>query len=810
MEDKLDILEVSHGDPSIEGRYHRFNKLLGKGAYKAVYKAFDTIKQVDVAWNSIDLSQMTENEKNKVFLECEMLSKLNHDNILKIRDQFRNEEKEELIFITDIIQNGSLRKYFRKRKINLKSIKQICHQILLALDYLHSDNVIHRDLKCDNIFYDSNNNKIVLGDLGLSVNFTGQSRMSIVGTPHWMAPELYNEKYNELVDIWSFGMCVLELVTNTIPYKECKNTIAVYNKVMINKEKPDILHTIKDPYIKAFINICLDFNPSKRPTAKELLSHPFLLPRYPRDYILCEKLLKGASSSSSSNATSPNKTKKRKKSKKKRKNNDDVTVHTVVSKKSFITTIKLQIYRKDDKPMAVTFDFNRTVDRAADVAQEMISELQLPSLYKKKVENAIDSAIQVENTNKTQIIGKSLTGIKVPNVKKTENTLNVPTPAKKTTTKRNKSNNTNNAKLKPKPNVNTNNSNKVKNATSPKRKPNPNTNITLNVNANTNTNATSNNKTNTVIVNKGQGTGNGNGNGNANGNTNGNMNGSVNGNPKPLSTQTNNTNTNNNVSPKTNGATQPIQSVTSPTAISPSAHTPSTHGNMNIPNNMNQGNNNLSVGTNTETNTTPKSVESGRSTMNNSMSSSCINSTSINGDNEECLRFVEIQNDLHLDDVSSYLSPGELEFDEKAQEQIVKKKDELLKEYNEFVITKNELLKLRVQSITEKELREQEISKMKQKFEKKKNEMVQQYENFINDYKDIAQYTIHSKQMELFQNFDYKTDSQFINLMNSQLAQNDKYEFENMLRDKRREMVDNYLQFYSEKVNQYLQQINNI
>ena len=55
MEDKLDILEVSHGDPSIEGRYHRFNKLLGKGAYKAVYKAFDTIKQVDVAWNSIDL-----------------------------------------------------------------------------------------------------------------------------------------------------------------------------------------------------------------------------------------------------------------------------------------------------------------------------------------------------------------------------------------------------------------------------------------------------------------------------------------------------------------------------------------------------------------------------------------------------------------------------------------------------------------------------------------------------------------------------------------------------------------------------------
>lgn len=759
----MDILEVSHGDPSIEGRYHRFNKLLGKGAYKAVYKAFDTIKQVDVAWNSIDLSQMTENERNKVFLECEMLTKLNHDNILKIRDQFRNEEKEELVFITDIIQNGSLRKYFKKRKINLKSIKQICHQILLALDYLHNEqNVIHRDLKCDNIFIDSNNNKIVLGDLGLSVNFTGQSRMSIVGTPHWMAPETYNEKYNELVDIWSFGMCVLELVTNTIPYKECKNTIAVYNKVMLNKEKPDILHTVKDPYIKAFINICLDFNPSKRPTAKELLSHPFLLPRYPRDYTLCERLLKGSNHHTINTINNNNNTnhqqpkKRRKKSKKKRKNNDDVTVHTVVSKKSFITTIKLQIYRKDDKPMAVTFDFNRNVDRAADVAQEMISELQLPSLYKKKVENAIDSAIQVENTNKTQIIGKSLTGIKVPNNnKKTENTLNVPAPTKKTMTKKNTKSKPK-SKPKPKPtkpqstNINNVNNNK-NNASSPKQP--------------------SNSKQSE--------------------NANGTMNGSVNGNPNPLSPQTiTNTNTNTNTNTETNTTT-----TTNATVIQPPSAQPM----------MNQLVPTQSIQSLQSIETVSPKAESTRSnTMNSSINSSCINT-----DNEECLRFVEIQNDLHLDDVSSYLSPGEFELDEKAQEQIVKKRDELLKEYNEFVITKNELLKLRVQSVTEKELREEIISKMKQKFEKKKNDMVKQYENFINDYKDIAQYTLTSKQMELFQNFDYKTDSQFINLMNSQLTQNDKYEFENLLRDKRTEMVDNYLQFYSEKVNQYLQQINN-
>ena len=173
---RLEIVEYSSGDKSIEGRYHRFNKLLGKGAYKTVYKAFDSKTQIDVAWNSIDLSLMTDNEQAKVQQECKMLQRLNHSNILKIRDKWSNADKEELIFVTDIIQNGSLRKYFKKRKINLKSIKHICKQILLALNYLHNEqNVIHRDLKCDNIFIDSNNNKIVLGDLGLSISFGGHA-----------------------------------------------------------------------------------------------------------------------------------------------------------------------------------------------------------------------------------------------------------------------------------------------------------------------------------------------------------------------------------------------------------------------------------------------------------------------------------------------------------------------------------------------------------------------------------------------------------------------------------------------------------
>uniref|UniRef100_A0A803LQ26 non-specific serine/threonine protein kinase n=1 Tax=Chenopodium quinoa TaxID=63459 RepID=A0A803LQ26_CHEQI len=116
--------------------------------------------------------------------------------------------------------------------------------------------------------------EVKIGDLGLAA-VVGRSHAahSILGTPEFMAPELYDEDYTELVDIYSFGMCVIELVTMEIPYSECNNVARIYKKVTSGL-RPQALDKVKDSEVKAFIEKCLA-RPRARPSATELLADPF-------------------------------------------------------------------------------------------------------------------------------------------------------------------------------------------------------------------------------------------------------------------------------------------------------------------------------------------------------------------------------------------------------------------------------------------------------------------------------------------------------------------------------------------------------
>ena len=113
-----------------------------------------------------------------------------------------------------------------------------------------------------------------IGDVGLAA-IVGRSHAahSIIGTPEYMAPELYEEDYTEMIDIYSFGMCLLEMVTMEIPYSECDSVAKIYKKVT-SGVKPQALNSVPDPEVKAFIEKCIA-QPRARPSASELLNDPF-------------------------------------------------------------------------------------------------------------------------------------------------------------------------------------------------------------------------------------------------------------------------------------------------------------------------------------------------------------------------------------------------------------------------------------------------------------------------------------------------------------------------------------------------------
>merc|ERR1719506_582979 len=129
--------------------------------------------------------------------------------------------------------SGTLRQFVlrSRQSAKLKVIKRWCIQILRGLIYLHGQNIIHRDLKCDNIFINGSAGEVKIGDLGLATVMHAQTAQSVVGRPEFIAPELYEEDYTEKVDIYSFGMCLLELITNECPYAECQNAAQIYRKV---------------------------------------------------------------------------------------------------------------------------------------------------------------------------------------------------------------------------------------------------------------------------------------------------------------------------------------------------------------------------------------------------------------------------------------------------------------------------------------------------------------------------------------------------------------------------------------------------
>lgn len=272
------IVERSPG-----GRYVRFMEKLGSGASKDVYRAYDTTEGIEVAWNVVNLAGVPKAERNRIVNEVRLLERLHHHNIISFHGSWVNRERQEVNFVTEILSSGTLKSFIDKvQVIRWKIAKRWARQILNGLAYLHEQDppVIHRDLKCDNIFINGTSGDLRIGDFGLSTVHRNGKVLSVLGTPEFMAPDLYEESsYDEKVDVYAFGLVLLEIFTKDIPYRECVNPAQIYRKVM-RGEPPGSLARVRRKEARDFITLCLGYKDETgkyvRPSAVELLKHPFL------------------------------------------------------------------------------------------------------------------------------------------------------------------------------------------------------------------------------------------------------------------------------------------------------------------------------------------------------------------------------------------------------------------------------------------------------------------------------------------------------------------------------------------------------
>lgn len=374
-------------DPT--GRYGRLDEVLGKGAMKTVYRAIDEVLGMEVAWNQVHLNHLLQSPEDlqRLYSEVHLLSTLNHESIIKFYTSWIDVEGRTFNFITEMFTSGTLREYRAKyKRVDIQAIKIWARQILEGLVYLHGHDppVIHRDLKCDNIFVNGHLGQVKIGDLGLAAILRGSHRAhSVIGTPEFMAPELYEENYNELVDVYSYGMCVLEMITCEYPYSECTNPAQIYKKVTSGK-KPRAFYKVQDLEAQRFIGRCLE-SASKRLPAKELMLDPFLAlgdfddkpelkndiqKPFLNDNIKIEDL--------QLNEDLPR---------------TNMTITGKLNPEDETIFLKVQIADRDGDVRNVFFPFDTVSDSPIDVANEMVKELEIADWKPSEIADMIDAEI---------------------------------------------------------------------------------------------------------------------------------------------------------------------------------------------------------------------------------------------------------------------------------------------------------------------------------------------------------------------------------------------------------------------------------
>lgn len=202
---------------------------IGAGAFSTIHKAYKEGNNKIYAVKKIDIFKY-KNNKETYKREFSLLRKLDHKNIIKLHDILIDTKNQNLFLVLDYYKNGDFAKFLNNRSLKEKFAKNYMFQLRDGLQYLFSKNVIHRDLKPQNILLDDNNN-LIITDFGLAKHFKSNEMLETVcGSPLYMAPEIIAKKnYTVQSDLWSIGIILYQMIYGKVPYLS-KNIMGLLNE----------------------------------------------------------------------------------------------------------------------------------------------------------------------------------------------------------------------------------------------------------------------------------------------------------------------------------------------------------------------------------------------------------------------------------------------------------------------------------------------------------------------------------------------------------------------------------------------------
>ena len=274
---------------------YQLGKVIGFGSSAIVYVAtYRPVPGKPLAIKVIDLDQFERNQIDELRKELQVMNLCKHPNLLNVRSAFVNGSK--LYIVTPLLYAGSCLDIMRTAfpdGLDEASIACILKQALMGLDYLHRNGLIHRDVKSGNLLMDEDGT-VKLADFGVSSSLfdSGERkgmRKTFVGTPCWIAPEVVQQTgYDSKADIWSFGITALELAHGRAPFAKYPPMKVL---LMTLQNDPPTLDRAggKRKFTKSFkemIDVCLQKDPVRRPTAEKLLQHAFFKHAKKKQYLV--------------------------------------------------------------------------------------------------------------------------------------------------------------------------------------------------------------------------------------------------------------------------------------------------------------------------------------------------------------------------------------------------------------------------------------------------------------------------------------------------------------------------------------------